>query len=182
MTLPSQSGTDEAAVAETMRAMFAAATRDDEASLKQIFADDFYAFDGGGRFDGMELAWPDQECPRRRQALRVDRQRTRYPGSRASWAWIAYLNRGSITDAAGTTPMTWLESAVLNYDGHRWRIRFFHSTRAKLAGRKCPKLKPSMRAQRSNPAFGVAAPDCFAALGRNYQSGAGRRQPVWNSQ
>ena len=43
-------------MAETMRAMYAAATIDDEARLKEIFADDFYAFDLGKRFDGMELA------------------------------------------------------------------------------------------------------------------------------
>jgi hypothetical protein len=44
-------------------------------------------------------------------------------------AWITYVNRGSVGDAAGVTPVTWLESAVLRHDGRRWRIRFFHSTR-----------------------------------------------------
>jgi hypothetical protein len=46
------------------------------------------------------------------------------------WAWTAYVNRGSISDGKTVTPVTWLESAVLRHDGARWRIRFFHSTRA----------------------------------------------------
>jgi Domain of unknown function (DUF4440) len=130
MTLPSQSGTDSAAVVETMRAMFAAATQDDEASLKAIFAADFYAFDGGGRFDGMELAALIRTAHAAGKSFvwTVNEPDARIEGD---WAWIAYLNRGSITDAAGTVPMTWLESAVLNFDGNRWRIRFFHSTRAR---------------------------------------------------
>jgi len=131
MNPPSKSGAD--AVVETMRAMFAAATQDDDAGLKQIFADDFYAFDGGGRFDGMELAdlIKTAHAAGKSFVWTVNEPDVRLEGN---WAWIAYHNRGSITDAAGTTPMTWLESAALNFDGQRWRIRFFHSTRAKTAG------------------------------------------------
>ena len=45
-------------------------------------------------------------------------------------AWIAYINRGSIKDAAGTENVTWLESTILQKDKGAWRIRFLHSTRA----------------------------------------------------
>jgi ketosteroid isomerase-like protein len=45
-------------------------------------------------------------------------------------AWIAYVNRGSITDAAGTKPQVWLESGFLEERAGRWRIVFVHSTRA----------------------------------------------------
>ena len=45
-------------------------------------------------------------------------------------AWITYVNRGSVTDAAGAKDVTWLESAVLRKEGGAWRIQFFHSTRA----------------------------------------------------
>jgi len=40
-------------------------------------------------------------------------------------AWIAYVNKGSITDAAGTTNLTWLESAVLQKQAGNWKIGNF---------------------------------------------------------
>jgi ketosteroid isomerase-like protein len=50
------------------------------------------------------------------------------------FAWIAYVNRGSIKDASGTENVTWLESAVLQKEKDAWRIRFLHSTRAVKEG------------------------------------------------
>jgi ketosteroid isomerase-like protein len=115
-------------VAETMRAMYAAAAIDDEARLKEIFADDFYAFDLGKRFDGMALAQliKAAHAAGRTFVWTVKDPETHMHGD---LAWITYVNRGSVGDAAGVTPVTWLESAVLRHDGRRWRIRFFHSTR-----------------------------------------------------
>jgi hypothetical protein len=120
------------AVIETIREMYAAAAIDDEASLRAIFTDDFYAFDGGKRFDGMEL-------PALLKAAHAAGKRFVWTVSEPDvWvaqncASIAYVNRGSISDAAGTVPVTWLESAVLRFDGSRWRIQFFHSTRVPTA-------------------------------------------------
>jgi ketosteroid isomerase-like protein len=116
------------AVADAMRAMYAAASVDDEVRLKAIFADDFYAFDLGKRFDGMELAHliRDAHAAGKSFVWSVDEPQTHLRGD---LAWITYVNRGSIGDASGATPATWLESAVLHHDGSRWRIRFLHSTR-----------------------------------------------------
>ena len=44
-------------------------------------------------------------------------------------AWIAYTNKGSITDASGTINQTWLESAFLEKQAGAWKIVFMHSTR-----------------------------------------------------
>jgi ketosteroid isomerase-like protein len=44
-------------------------------------------------------------------------------------AWIAYVNKGSITDASGTTSQKWLESAFLQKQAGIWKIVFMHSTR-----------------------------------------------------
>ena len=44
-------------------------------------------------------------------------------------AWIAYVNKGSITDASGTTKQNWLESAFLEKQAGNWKIVFMHSTR-----------------------------------------------------
>jgi ketosteroid isomerase-like protein len=116
------------AVADTMRAMYAAATADDFARLKEIFTEDFYAFDLGKRFDGMALAELIKGAHEAGTAFvwTVNDPETHVIGD---WAWITYVNRGSITNASGVTPVTWLESAVLVHDAGRWRIRFFHSTR-----------------------------------------------------
>jgi hypothetical protein len=43
-------------------------------------------------------------------------------------AWIDYTNRGSVFDGKTTTPLTWLESAVLVHGKTGWQIRFLHST------------------------------------------------------
>jgi hypothetical protein len=46
---------DQVAVVETMRAMYAAATADDLEKMHSVTTADFYAFDGGKRFDGDAL-------------------------------------------------------------------------------------------------------------------------------
>jgi hypothetical protein len=45
-------------------------------------------------------------------------------------AWIDYTNRGSVSDGKTTTPLTWLESAILTHGKTAWQIRFLHSTQA----------------------------------------------------
>ena len=47
-------------------------------------------------------------------------------------AWIAYLNKGSITDASGTAKQNWLESAFLEKRAGNWKIVFMHSTRVSM--------------------------------------------------
>jgi hypothetical protein len=49
-------------------------------------------------------------------------------------SWIAYVNKGSITDDSGRVNQEWLESALLEKQTDIWKIRFVHSTRV-------PKLK-----------------------------------------
>jgi hypothetical protein len=116
------------AVAETMREMYAALSADDEARLKTIFTADFYSF-GGKRFDGPALAGLVKDAHKAGKTFvwTVNEPDVRV---QCDWAWIAYVNRGSVTDKAGATPVTWLESAVLRFETGRWRIAFFHSSRA----------------------------------------------------
>ena len=116
------------AVIETIREMYAAAAIDDEAHLAKILTEDFYAFDGGKRFDGMAL-------PALIKAAHAAGKRFVWTVTEPTvwvaqnWASIAFINRGSVGDADGTTPVTWQESAVLKFDGKRWRVQFFHSNR-----------------------------------------------------
>lgn len=114
---------------EAVRQMFIALASDDIAQFRAVTAPDFYAFDVGKRFTGDELmqlvkeahaagtifVWEVTE-PR----AHVDRQ----------MAWMTWVNRGSIENAAGKKTLTWLESAALHKSDGAWRIHFLHSTRA----------------------------------------------------
>jgi ketosteroid isomerase-like protein len=51
-------------------------------------------------------------------------------------AWIAYVNKGSITDASGTVNQKWLESAFLEKQAGHWKIVFMHSTRVPIASQE----------------------------------------------
>jgi hypothetical protein len=48
-------------------------------------------------------------------------------------AWIAYVNKGSITDTSGTVKQNRLESAFLEKQAGTWKILFMHSTRVPTA-------------------------------------------------
>jgi ketosteroid isomerase-like protein len=116
-------------VADTIRAMYAAAQKDDLDAFHAIVTPGFFAFDNGSRFDGDAL-----------MKLIVD---LHGKGFKAVWtvtepgvhisgdhAWIAYTNVGSLqmSPTAPVVPTRWLESAVLERQGGRWKIAFFHST------------------------------------------------------
>lgn len=117
------------AVVDAVNQFFEAASHDDENLFKEILAPDFYAFDNGKRFDGMQLPQLIKAAhgSGKTYAWSVNDPEVHIA---CDWAWVAYTNRGSAGDASGTQPMTWLESAVLHYQGQRWRIQFLHSTRA----------------------------------------------------
>jgi ketosteroid isomerase-like protein len=57
---------------------------------------------------------------------------------RGNTAWIAYVNRGSITDTSGTAKQAWMESAFLQKQAGIWRITFLHRTRVPEAPRQNP--------------------------------------------
>jgi len=119
---------DERAVAQALRLMYVALTNHDMDQLRAVTTSDFYAFDVGEEFsadtfmalikrlnaEGKTIVWE------------VTDPKVRLEGD---VAWITYLNRGSVTDAAGKRDVSWLESAVLLKEGGTWRIQFFHSTR-----------------------------------------------------
>ncbi len=122
---PANAETD---VTATVTAMYAAAAIDDLDGFHAVTTPDFYAFDGGRRFDG--------------DALMQLMKTAHAGGTRFEWhvtqpkveadctmATITYVNVGSATVNGVPQPVTWLESAALRRDGDRWRIHFFSSTR-----------------------------------------------------
>ena len=121
-------GSDQAQVTETVRAMFAAMATDDAAKFRAVITPDFYAYDVGKRFTGDELMTLVRTALAEGKVYvwSVNEPEVHLHGD---FAWITYVNNGSVKDATGTNKVTWLESAILQKEAGAWRIRFLHSTR-----------------------------------------------------
>ncbi len=111
-----------------LRNAYAAAQSLDEPGWHNAITEDFYAYDGGRRFDG--------------DGMFAIVKSARAAGKTYHWTlanmdahatcgvvWIAYENHGSVTTPAGSTQLSWLESAILRRDNGVWKIAFLHSTR-----------------------------------------------------
>jgi Domain of unknown function (DUF4440) len=118
---------DQAQVVDTMRTIFQAAQADDLEKFHSVTASDFYLFDGGARFDGeaiLALIKAEHRAGKRYQWNVTEPDVHIYGSS----AWIAYVNRGSISDSSGTIDRQWLESAFLEKQAGAWKIVFMQST------------------------------------------------------
>ena len=93
---------------------------------------DFYIFDGGVRLtaDSLMTHMKALFAAGKRYEWSVTEPDVHVTGNTA---WIAYINKGSIGDAAGTASQEWLESAFLEKQAGIWKIAFIHSTRVPKA-------------------------------------------------
>jgi hypothetical protein len=92
--------------------IFTAVCAEDSAKFDSVIAPDFYVFANGTRFNGdaiMGIIKPPQAAGKRYDEHVIE------PDIHISgnMAWIAYANKGSITDASGTMNQPWFESAFL---------------------------------------------------------------------
>jgi hypothetical protein len=122
--------TDKTAVVETMRTLFAAEAVQDYPKIHSVTAPDFYGFDLGRAYDGIDsLVAPvkAQQDQGDKFVWNVTKPRVTI---HCSNAWITYVNDGSF-QRPGEEPigLQWLESAILEKQSGTWRIVFFHSTR-----------------------------------------------------
>jgi ketosteroid isomerase-like protein len=115
-------------VVETVRTIFDAARTDDLAKFNSVTATNFYLFDAGARFNGDAIMalMKAQHAAGKRYEWNVTEPDVHISGDTA---WVAYINRGSITDSSGTMEQQWLESAFLEKQAGKWKIVFMHSTR-----------------------------------------------------
>jgi len=122
---------DQKQVVDTVSAIFIAARADDVAKFDSVIASDFYIFDGGARFNGDSIMAliRAQHAAGKRYEWNVTEPDVHIRGNTA---WIAYVNKGSITDASGTVKQNWLESALLEKQAGTWKILFMHSTRVPM--------------------------------------------------
>jgi len=119
---------DQKQVVDTVSTIFSAARADDVAKFDSVIVPGFYIFDGGARFNGdtiMALI-KAQHAAGKRYEWNVTEPDVHINGNTA---WIAYVNKGSISDASGTVNQNWLESAFLEKQAGTWKIVFMHSTR-----------------------------------------------------
>lgn len=119
-------------IVDTVNIIFSAASTEDIAKLDSVIAPDFYIFANGMRFNGDALmaAIKALHAAGKRNEEHVTEPDIHITGNTA---WIAYVNKGGITDASGTVKQNWLESAFLEKQAGTWKILFMHSTRVPMA-------------------------------------------------
>lgn len=116
------------AVREALLQFYAALRTENDRTWLEATTVTFNAYDAGARFD--------------RESLFALIKAAHADGKTYDWnvtdlvtridcglAFAFYVTRGSVTDALGATPVTWLESAALRYLRGRWRVEFLHSSR-----------------------------------------------------
>jgi hypothetical protein len=123
---------DQAQVVDAVKGVFAAAAVDDLSKFHAVVAPGFYLYDAGARFDGDAIMtlMKAQHAKGRRYEWNVTEPDVHVIGDSA---WIAYVNKGSVTDESGSRAQSWLESAFLERRGGVWKIVFMHSTRVPAA-------------------------------------------------
>ena len=104
--------TDQAAIVDTVKAMFAAAQADDLVKFHSITAPGFYLYDNGARFDGEAIMKLMKSVHNAGQIYQWNVTEPDVHTS-GSTAWIAYVNKGSVTRDGKTQQLQWLESASL---------------------------------------------------------------------
>jgi ketosteroid isomerase-like protein len=128
---------DQQQIVLAVSTIFDAARTDDVAKFDSVVSSDFYIFEGGTRFNGDAImnVIKAQHAAGKRFEWNVTEPDIHISGNTA---WIAYVNKGSITDASGTKDQKWLESAFLQKQAGIWKIVFMHSTRVPMAPQPSP--------------------------------------------
>jgi ketosteroid isomerase-like protein len=123
---------DQKQIVTTVNTLFASVRADDSQELDSVVTPDFYIFDGGVRLnaDSLMTLMKAQHAAGKRYEWNVTDPDVHVSGNTA---WIAYINKGSIGDAADSVNQQWLESAFLEKKAGAWKIVFMHSTRVPMA-------------------------------------------------
>jgi hypothetical protein len=118
---------EQAKVIDAVKTIFVAAKADDLEKFHSVVAPGFYIYDLGARFDGDAIMKLIQSAHVAGQVFdwNVTEPDVHITGNTA---WIAYVNKGSMTAGGKTVELKWLESAFLEKQGEAWRIVFMHST------------------------------------------------------
>ena len=128
---------DQVQVVDAVSKMFDALRIEDVKTFDSVIVPGFYIFDGGIRLSRNAVIEfiKAQYAAGKRYEWNVTEPDVHIMGNTS---WIAYVNRGSITDTSGTAKQSWMESAFLQKQAGIWKIAFLHSTRVPEAPRQNP--------------------------------------------
>ena len=122
-------GSEESAqaVAATIRAFYDALARDDEAAVRSLTTERFYAFEIGKRYSGAELfkLIADAHASGRILQWNIGAVDARVD---CTLAFAAWENVGAAGTAAKLEPKAWLESTSLVRRDGRWVLDMLQST------------------------------------------------------
>jgi hypothetical protein len=121
----------EKTIVDVLTTMFAAAEVDDTTKFDALIAPGFYMYDNGKRFDGDAIMGfiKSAHAAGMKYEWNVTAPDVHITGKTA---WIAYVNRGAVTDPKGAKQdITWLESADLVQQKGAWKLVFLQSERTK---------------------------------------------------
>jgi hypothetical protein len=114
----------------TIERAFVAIGKDDQMLLREIFCEDFHAFENGVPVTGPEVfeLMSRFHAQGKRYRWSVNSPQIEVQGNLGV---VVYVNRGSISETPGSDPipMSWVETAVLRRQESSWRLAFLHSTR-----------------------------------------------------
>jgi len=112
----------------TIEQMFAALGDNDRVRLNELLCEDFHAFENGVRVTGRELLdlMSRFHAEGRRYQWSVNSPQAE---SQGDLGVLIYVNNGSISESGSSTPMSWLETALLRRQPSGWRLAFLHSSR-----------------------------------------------------
>jgi hypothetical protein len=118
---------EQGKVVATIEAMFRALVANDKKSFDSLTKPGFYLFDAGSKFDGASILTlvGQLKAAGKTFSWNVTEPDVHIDGNSA---WIAYVDRGSMIEASGTTDMVWLESVFLERDASTWKLVFMQST------------------------------------------------------
>ena len=117
---------------QAIRDFFTALRGEGEVDFEDVTTSSMYSYDVGERFAGRALA--DVIIEALDSGVKINWKLGPMDTKvRCDVAWSAWENTGSAGTPPNVRPVRWLESAVLVYEGGRWKIDFFHSQRARPA-------------------------------------------------
>jgi len=119
---------EERSITDVVRTLLVALRNEDQTELNSVVTPDFYIFDNGSRFD--------------KDSVMAFMKHLHASGKQIEWnitepdvhvvgdvAWIAYLNKGTITTGQIKSDQSWLESGFLERKSGKWQLEFMQSTR-----------------------------------------------------
>lgn len=120
-----------AEINDTVRSLFVALAKDDDAAVARLTAPTFYAFEGE-RMSAPELSAAIRKAHQagRTYIWKIGPLDTTVD---CNMAWAAWENVGAAGIAPALEPRRWLESAALVRQGDRWVLAFMHSTPVKVS-------------------------------------------------